>query len=478
MKTLVSYFLFAVLTISANSQTVYNWTGSVNSSFGAAGNWSPVRQIGLATDILVFDNGTNISVTNVTQTTVGQIIVRNNTHVTMTVASGNPKTIFVGGSTGDDFVIEAGSSVVYDGQSTQIFVQIKAGATASISGSLTFQGEASHSIYSIDTAAIRFHSGSVLTQSCPGSIFQSTGSKNLVIFESGSELRINHNNAMPPFGLTAPESKVRFEDGSNFKVTINTANSFSLSGRSYGNIVIDNQSNLILSENITANASLGSITINQGGSLNIINRSSSASTINISGNIIANGNLHFNDTATEIKNIDLVLGGHETQKIEGDGDLNLSKLKVLKIMNTVSLYRDLTISCPVLMNGNILRNGYILIITGKYVEETVQTQLNTTNGSASNNAPKEFRLGQNYPNPFNPSTKIDYAIASDSRVSIKVYDISGREAAVLQNGNLNAGNYSVTLDATKLSSGVYFYKMIYETKNSVNEITKKMVLVK
>ncbi len=88
--------------------------------------------------------------------------------------------------------------------------------------------------------------------------------------------------------------------------------------------------------------------------------------------------------------------------------------------------------------------------------------------------PKEFSLEQNYPNPFNPSTKIKYTIASEGFVTLKVYDVLGNEITALINSKQDAGSYTVDFDASKLNSGVYFYRI--ETK-SFDE-TKKMLLMK
>lgn len=92
----------------------------------------------------------------------------------------------------------------------------------------------------------------------------------------------------------------------------------------------------------------------------------------------------------------------------------------------------------------------------------------------SNEIPSEFRLHQNYPNPFNPSTKIKFDIPNSSFVRISVYDVIGREAAVIVNQNLNAGSYETEFNAVKFTSGVYFYKIEAEGFTQI----KKMVLVK
>jgi len=72
-----------------------------------------------------------------------------------------------------------------------------------------------------------------------------------------------------------------------------------------------------------------------------------------------------------------------------------------------------------------------------------------------------FTLFQNYPNPFNPSTRIRYSVGTSSIVSIKVYNILGREVAVLLNEQKNAGEYELTFNSAKynLASGVYFYRL-------------------
>lgn len=88
--------------------------------------------------------------------------------------------------------------------------------------------------------------------------------------------------------------------------------------------------------------------------------------------------------------------------------------------------------------------------------------------------PGTYSLSQNYPNPFNPATKINFAVPVSGNVSIKLYDILGREAAEILNKEMNAGSYTIDFDASKLSSGAYFYRM--ESGNFVK--TMKMVLVK
>lgn len=88
--------------------------------------------------------------------------------------------------------------------------------------------------------------------------------------------------------------------------------------------------------------------------------------------------------------------------------------------------------------------------------------------------PERYSLAQNYPNPFNPRSLINFQLPSSSFVSLKVYDISGREISSLVNEIKEAGYYTVQFDGTNFSSGVYFYKMQANDFVSV----KKMILVK
>ncbi len=78
---------------------------------------------------------------------------------------------------------------------------------------------------------------------------------------------------------------------------------------------------------------------------------------------------------------------------------------------------------------------------------------------AGGNAPRVFSLAQNYPNPFNPSTEIAYSIPRDGYVSLRVFDLLGREVARLVDGFSHAGTYVTRFDASGLSSGVYFYRL-------------------
>ncbi len=91
-----------------------------------------------------------------------------------------------------------------------------------------------------------------------------------------------------------------------------------------------------------------------------------------------------------------------------------------------------------------------------------------------NQQPTSFQLSQNYPNPFNPTTSMQYSIGSGQFVTLKVYDVLGREVVTLVNEEKPAGEYEVEFKASKLPSGIYFYRL--KAGNFVE--TKKMILLR
>ncbi|MCB0748305.1 MAG: T9SS type A sorting domain-containing protein, partial [Ignavibacteriae bacterium] len=91
-----------------------------------------------------------------------------------------------------------------------------------------------------------------------------------------------------------------------------------------------------------------------------------------------------------------------------------------------------------------------------------------------NATPAIYALNQNYPNPFNPSTTIEFSIPKTSFVSLKVYDILGREVSNLISELKNAGNYNINFNADNFSSGLYFYQL--KVDNFIE--TKKMMFLK
>jgi hypothetical protein len=100
--------------------------------------------------------------------------------------------------------------------------------------------------------------------------------------------------------------------------------------------------------------------------------------------------------------------------------------------------------------------------------------IGTTVSNELEEKPTEFSISQNYPNPFNPSTQISYALPEASNVKLDIINMLGQRVTTLVNERKTAGNYTITFDASGLSSGVYFYMI--QAGEFTN--TKKMLLIK
>ena len=111
--------------------------------------------------------------------------------------------------------------------------------------------------------------------------------------------------------------------------------------------------------------------------------------------------------------------------------------------------------------------GYGVVIKTSNGDAT--TAINTNTETAKN-----FILKQNYPNPFNPVTNLEFGISKLGFVSLKIYDVLGKEVAVIVNNNVNPGTYKYNFDGSNLVSGVYFYRLEAGDFTDV----KRMVLVK
>ena len=88
--------------------------------------------------------------------------------------------------------------------------------------------------------------------------------------------------------------------------------------------------------------------------------------------------------------------------------------------------------------------------------------------------PTKFNLGQNYPNPFNPTTNVKFSISNVQFVTLKVFDMLGKEIAILVNEKLDAGEHNIKWNASEYPSGVYSYQL---TAGNFRE-TKRMILIK
>lgn len=124
------------------------------------------------------------------------------------------------------------------------------------------------------------------------------------------------------------------------------------------------------------------------------------------------------------------------------------------------------------------------LAVGKYIYRLKQIDFDGTHSYSPEievevGLPTHFELSQNYPNPFNPSTTIKFSLVTDSKVTLKLFDLIGQEVATILNTDLAAGYHSVVVDASSLSTGVYFYRLDASGTNGQKySSVKKMLLTK
>ena len=152
---------------------------------------------------------------------------------------------------------------------------------------------------------------------------------------------------------------------------------------------------------------------------------------------------------------------------------------ILEIAENDSQIVSLTINATKLNEGT---SYFDVIVESKYsiMEVKLKKRYNytvvqpTSVKSDNMKTPNEFALTQNYPNPFNPITYIDYRVARDTNVQIKIYNLQGMEVKTIVDEYKKKGNYSVNWDASNLSSGIYVYKMTADLFHA----TKKLMVIK
>jgi|GEM_PF-474411 len=135
----------------------------------------------------------------------------------------------------------------------------------------------------------------------------------------------------------------------------------------------------------------------------------------------------------------------------------------------ISEYTD--ISVEKLLTYTYRVKAYTGVASSLYSNEASLTLVGVNDNTA---LPKEYSISQNYPNPFNPVTRISFALPKSALTKITIYNILGKEVKVLVNKELDAGRHEINIDASDLSSGVYFYKI--QSGSFVQ--TKKMTLLK
>jgi hypothetical protein len=154
--------------------------------------------------------------------------------------------------------------------------------------------------------------------------------------------------------------------------------------------------------------------------------------------------------------------------INGTWNANQTLLKTISAtVDTAWIETNCNINIFVYKDSSTLALGNIM--------QALKTSVTGPAGiSNQNKCPLHYELQQNYPNPFNPTTNIKFAVPKDGDGSLKIYNLKGSLVTTYFNGFIKAGNYNVDFDGSKLTSGIYFYKL---TVGEFSE-TKKMMIVK
>ncbi len=174
--------------------------------------------------------------------------------------------------------------------------------------------------------------------------------------------------------------------------------------------------------------------------------------------------------------------------IDDPGSFDIDSVESgIKISGNASLedYQDAIRTAYYINNNEVsekadtLKEFSITVYSGAFASEAVVRYVEVLDQIMTSNEnelglPKEFSLRQNYPNPFNPSTNIEFALPEQAEVSLKVYNLLGREIYTLVSEKMNAGNHKVEFNASGLSTGLYFYRI--QAGSFIQ--TKKMMLIK
>jgi Kelch motif/Secretion system C-terminal sorting domain len=185
--------------------------------------------------------------------------------------------------------------------------------------------------------------------------------------------------------------------------------------------------------------------------------------------------LRFNAGISVIENKILLMGGFE------DGQI-LNRVDVFDpVENSWSIGSTLPLENAAM--GSTVFNNKVYIVGGSkgpaanwnyYTNVYEGTISIPTHIKTSNTQPLEFNVAQNYPNPFNPTTTINFSIPEIQFVTLKVYDLLGKEIITLISGEKSPGNYEVDFNGSNLKSGTYFYRL----QCGEHFETKKLVLLK
>ncbi|CAI8291881.1 MAG: Uncharacterised protein [Rhodothermaeota bacterium MED-G12] len=210
-------------------------------------------------------------------------------------------------------------------------------------------------------------------------------------------------------------------------------------------------------------------------------------TVAIRSNVVSFGNtppsliglpdtLRFNQNDTLFFALGEVIQDSDDSFSELDFELNLSSSVI--VVELVDSTASLLIYSPTYV-GEVVLSGKVTDQEGLFTEFSViiiiEQAVSNESIAEQSEFPTRIQLEQNYPNPFNPTTSISFEVFQASHVSVRIYDLMGREVDVLWNKYTAAGRYQLTFEASNLATGSYIYRLV--AGNGVVH-SKKMTLIK
>jgi len=382
MKKVWSLMLAVMLASTVGYGATYYWTGSTDTQYSTANNWSPVRSVALNSDTLMFqaDSTVRDTVTLIPTQTVSFVKITPSTGIIVQTASGK-QTL----SISDSLVIGSGASLTVNSPTSAadtLVIYLNAGARASIYGSIAFNyfGTTTgprHRLDAADSLAIQFTNGSSLIQNSVGNIFGASAGNNRVVFNSGSQF-IQYLGSNP-FGVSTPGSKVLFKPGSWFRSRMSGTPSFS--GRTYANFELNYQATVTGTG--TSPVTIDTLLVTDGH-LNLQLRH-----INLKGAMIVHDTLYFNSATT----CSLYFNGSTQQTMDWStaNSFMLGSTANVFVDNPagLSLNSNMTVNCKLhLTNGNIVTGPNEVLLTtdstvvrgNGYVQGTLWRIINTGTG--------------------------------------------------------------------------------------------------
>lgn len=350
-KTLIAA-IFLLLSGSVGFSATYTWNASGTASYIVSTNWTPSRITPANTDILVFNSGTTVTVTNVPTETIAQLQVTGAGTIVNLQAGAVNNTLTVAGSSLVGMTVVTGTELNINGTNALIIL-IAGSANSIVTGNMTFTN-AAHKIDGNGDGVLAFNSPAIFTQGagCTGYAFNSGlgyGTLNFAHFNSGSIYV--HQDGLNPFGSgSVAGAKVKFNPGSSYKLQQNIqAKTFF--GRTFSNVELDIAGVQTLTDGAGDGAMiLDNLTITQG-SLSI---GAATFGVNIKGNIsvAAGQTLAFNSNVLSLN------GTLSSQTIVNNGTLTFGAAEPVVINNT----NGITVNSDITFNNTVtFTNGVVTV---------------------------------------------------------------------------------------------------------------------